>query len=73
MHIKYHFMTGLFQENLAQNLLIQPGMYSFFEVTPVTVTFFTFFIIDFFSISKDLFYFEGRLHGELWLVVSYGL
>ena len=70
MHIKYHFMTGLFQENLAQNLLIQPGMYSFFEVTPVTVTF---FVIDFFSISKDLFYFEGRLHGELRLVVSYGL
>ena len=39
MHIKYHFMRGLFQENLAQTLLIQPGMYSSFEVTAVTVTF----------------------------------
>ena len=56
-------MRGLFQENLAQTLLIQPGMYSFFEVTPVTVTF---FIIDFFSISQDFSCFEGRLHGELW-------
>ena len=32
-------MRGLFQENLAQTLLIQPGMYSSFEVTAVTVTF----------------------------------
>ena len=62
MHIKYHFMRGLFQDNLAQTLLIQRGMYSSFEVTAVTVTF---FIIDFFSICQDFFCFEGRLDGEL--------
>ena len=55
-------MRGLFQDNLAQTLLIQRGMYSSFEVTAVTVTF---FIIDFFSICQDFFCFGGRLDGEL--------
>ena len=58
MHIKYHFMRGLFQENLAQTLLIQPGMYSSFEVTAVTVTF-SRFAKTFFALGG------GRLDREL--------